>query len=296
MTQKLKTSIHKIFSTGFALNEGDLRRMHQLMIDAAAKLHDAKEKLLVYVRTENGTIYEFDIIDEIFSLENIGEKSIDFLFVSIGNIERGENADESNKESDWMIRIRFQKLSSKQYLHTPTIQLEVVGPTRDWVVLTAAELEERIKRTQNFSPTRYLSHSATPFVAMFLMLALLTGVLIVAPTPEPIHHTLENLRASGQIKDAIDAVIAAERLKQPNTANREGLFVWAVGGLIGIAVAISLLPRLAKLIGRPYEFLWGEYVAAHQRRKGIESTIWIVVVLGIVVGIASTWVSKKIGL
>ncbi|RZL97635.1 MAG: hypothetical protein EOO88_62280, partial [Pedobacter sp.] len=135
MTQKLKTSIHKTFSTGFMLNEGDLRRMHQLMVDAAAKLHDSKEKLYIYVRTENGTIYEFDIIDEIFTLDNIGEKSINFLFISISNNIRSDKIDSPEEESEWMVRIRFQKLSPKHYSHTPTIQLEVIGPTRDWVVL-----------------------------------------------------------------------------------------------------------------------------------------------------------------
>jgi hypothetical protein len=37
MTKKLKTSIQKAFSTGFVLNESELRRMHQMMLEAAAK-------------------------------------------------------------------------------------------------------------------------------------------------------------------------------------------------------------------------------------------------------------------
>ncbi|RYF65385.1 MAG: hypothetical protein EOO39_24945 [Cytophagaceae bacterium] len=131
---------------------------------------------------------------------------------------------------------------------------------------------------------------------MFLFLAFMVGLLIAAPTPEPIYQKLENLRASGQIKDAIDAVITAERLKQPNSAVKDTILYWMFGGLMGLAGTVAFLPRIARTIGRPYEFLWGEYVAAHQRRKTIESTIWIVVVLGIVVGIVSTWASKKIGL
>jgi hypothetical protein len=296
MTQKIKTSIHKTFSTGFLVNEADLRRMHQMMLESAAKLNDPKEKSYFYIRTEGGAIYEFDTIDEIFAIDNIGAKTINFLFISVGNSSSKNTSSEHETDKEWGISIRFEKLTEKHYSYAPSIQLQVMGQSRDWVVLTASELEERIRLTHKFSPSRYLSHPATPYVPLFLVLALMVGMLILIPSPEPIHISLEKLRADGKIKDAIDAIIQSEKLRDPNRAAKDVVLKWAFGLLIAIGVLVGGFPKISRIIGRPYVFLWGEYISVHQRRKAIESTICVVIILGVIVGIISTWASKFIGL
>ncbi|MDP3270231.1 MAG: hypothetical protein Q8M49_00105 [Limnobacter sp.] len=278
------------------MNEADLRRIYQLMVTAAEKLNDPRERFYIYVRTENGTIHEFDSIDEVFALDNIGEQFVNHLYLSIGNSDLTKRVDALSSEPEWSVSVQFERISLRRHAETPTIRLDVIGPTRDWVVLTAGELEERIKRTHSISIARYFSDSNMSFITIFLLLAFMAGLLMTVPTPEPIHQKLEGLRANGQIKDAVDAVIAAERLKQPDQAIRDTIFRRLIGGLIGLAFFTVILPRFAMAIGRPYEFLWGEYVAVNQRRKAIESTVLIVVVLGLFVGVASTWTSKQLGL
>lgn len=296
MTQKIKTSIHKTFSTGFLINEADLRRMHQMMLEAAAKLNDPKEKSYFYVRTEGGTIYEFETIDEVFAIDNIGAKSISFLFISVSNSSSKNTSSEHEADKEWVISIRFEKLTERHYSHAPSIQLQVMGQSRDWVVLTASELEERIKLAHNFSPSRYLNHPATPFVSLFLLFAFVVGLVILIPSPESIHIKLEKLRTEGKIKDAVDAIIQSEKIRGPNKAAKDAALNWAFGALIAIGILVGSFPKISRIIGNPYVFLWGEYIPVHQRRKAVESTVWVVVILGVIVGIISTWASKVIGL
>lgn len=266
MTSNIKTSIHKYFSTGFVLNEADLRRLHQIMLSAAAKLQDANEQSYFHVRTEDGTVYKFDAIDEIFSLDNIGQRVVVFLYMSVGNSQKISESDAQDKEKEWKISVRYEVLTVEHYSHEDCIQLHVIGQTRDWVVLTAGELEDRIKLTHRFSFVRYITHSAAPYVVLFLSLAMAVGFFILMPSADSIHIKLEALRADGKIKDAVDAIIAVERLKEPNKVVRDAILHWIFVGLIGSAVLVVALPKLAKIIGHPYVFLWGEYVALHQRR------------------------------
>jgi hypothetical protein len=218
------------------------------------------------------------------------------LFFSVAGALNRDEPDTRENELEWTINIRLEIPATSQYSNSRTIQLQVIGPTRDWVVLTASELEDRIKLTNAFAPTKYLSHPATPFVALFLLIFILIGSLLISPTPVPIYQKLEMLRTEGKIIDAVDAVIATERLKTPNKARIDSFLTWALVGITIFGVALAFLPKIAKLIGRPYVFLWGEYIAIHQRRKAIESTIWIVVILGLIVGVAATWTSKTLGL
>lgn len=267
-----------------------------MMQEAAAKLNDPKEKSYFYVRTESGTIYEFDTIDEVFAIDNIGSKAITFLFVSVGNSSHKRNSSDAEADNEWGISIRFERLTEKHYSNAPSIQLQVTGQSRDWVVLTASELEERIKLAHKFAPSRYLNHPAMPYFSLFMLLAFVVGLIILIPSPEPPHVILEKMRAEGKIKDAVDAIIQAEKLKEPNRAARDAILNLALVSLVVMGLLVGFFPRISRIIGRPYVFLWGEYISIHQRRRAVESTIWVVVILGVIVGVISTWASRLIGL
>jgi hypothetical protein len=193
------------------------------MLDAAAKINDPAGKSYFYVRTKNGTIYELDTVDDIFSLDNIGEKLIVFLHFSVGNTDFKNKSNVLSNGQEWSISIGFENQSFDRDHEYPTIQLQVLGRSRDWVILAAGELEERIKLTQRFSITRYTSHVLAPYIATFLVFGILTAALMTTPEPESAHLQLEHLRKSGQIKDAIDAIIAVEKIHDPQNKQSQGL-------------------------------------------------------------------------
>ena len=56
------------------------------------------------------------------------------------------------------------------------------------------------------------------------------------------------------------------------------------------------LPRLARMLAAPHVFYWGDYMAVYKRRRGFAFVVWTVVVLGVAVGILSTYLAKVMGI
>ncbi|MGA8764861.1 MAG: hypothetical protein WB562_18475 [Candidatus Sulfotelmatobacter sp.] len=99
------------------------------------------------------------------------------------------------------------------------VRFLVRGKSRDWVFVTSTILEERVTEVRRFAPNQ---HSGRGPGGMFLRvmiptLALVTlsiGLLLpMRSLRETTSTTLEEAWKSGRLKDPVEAIIMAERLR-----------------------------------------------------------------------------------
>lgn len=206
-----------------------------------------------------------------------------------------EDESSSDNDKDWHIYAKFQR-AEEFYRPSWAILLEVRGKSRDWVVLTASELEDRASTIRKFSAAKVLQ---TPFaqlaILLVCMLAGAAALILLAPKPTPVFAAVEQLYSAGKLTNPIEAMILLEK-ERAGRGRGESILGYMLAFLMLAAATSFGLPRLAKALASPHIFYWGDYMAAYKRRKGYVSVVWTVVVLGIVVGLSSTYLAKFLGI
>ena len=290
----MKTAIARQYGEGFLLTEQDLRRIYQIMVDAAAKQQEQKVVSYFYVRLQNGTILEPSSLEDVLSQENVGERLIECLYFSVGPHAKEEEDSQPDAEAKWKLLAKFERQSSR-YEQRPPIVTEVRGESRDWVVLAAGEIEERVKSTRRAAFSRWLTSSSTPILILLSLLAITLILVLSLPKPPPAYLELEKLYQTGKVANPIEALLILEKARQ-NRPLADSFPFYVLAGLLLAALTSLGVPFLARKYGTPYVFLWGEYVAAYQRRRTAVFVLWTVVVLGIVVGVVSAYIAKALGI
>ena len=290
----MKTLIRKRYKSGFFLSEPDLRRLYQIMVDAAIKLSPEKFESSFYVRLENGTILELSTIDEVLALDNTEQRSIEFLYVAVGQSKKHAPDEEYEDHTDWALSVRFEKVA-EYWAPQPSILVDVRGTSRDWVVLAAGELDERVRSISRIAWPRVLARPHLPLLILLTcFLAIAIGLLTI-PRPLPVYSQLETLYQAGKITNPVEALLILEKARA-SRAPVDFILVYAFGFVATFAALALSIPRIARIASTPYVFYWGDYSAVYQRRRGFAFIVWTVVVLGIVVGVASSYVSKRLGI
>jgi hypothetical protein len=293
----MKTEARQSFSHGFVLTEQELRRIADVATQQLVKVRSSPPPTTqIELRFRNGTITESDSLDDLLSLENVGAKHIVRMRISF----------ESEKDSppralsfpDHVITLAFT--NTEENKDERPISYVVKGSDRDWVFVTASELEERIAKVKSFSPQALFSHiSFSVVVALVFTLSLMT-MMIYATTS---HHystgqTMEAQWKAGTLRDPIEAIIIQQKSIETMDQNRTGRLPLAlmVGMPIFVIIILSALAGLVVYLYPAYVFCWGDYTKVFERRVQVRKYVFGVVVVGLVVGILASIIANKLTL
>lgn len=283
----MHTEISKTYRWGFTLIEQDLRRTIQVVADSLGKVSDAiSPAFSAKVRLKDGSVVDITQVEDIFALENSGEKSIHAVSLHWQLCSK-------DNEPTHQVDVEFQNGGANEK-NWNSITYRVSGPTRGWAFVTASEIDERIKRTKQLAWEGIFASKWIFSVTM--MLATFTAFLLIAYlTPQEQYHVaLERLYKAGELKDPIDALIRLEQLKSernPYTAVYPILGTYGVIGGLGLLFG-WLLPKISP----GYNFCWGDYTQKYEKTKRLRTAFWTLVVLATIVSVAANFLSKKLGI
>lgn len=281
----MKTEICRTYKSGFVLTEQELRRLIQAATEHAEKVSNGQAfKFSLEATLKDGSIIHFDKTDDLFGLENAGQKKVQKISISLNEL---------SAESPWDISVVFQDAAVNEKDWT-SISIKIIGNSRDWAFVTASDLEDRIKRIKAISFEAFFSGR---WSVMWIMMLSCVSMIIVTAQFTPINQThllLQQQYDSGLIRDPIQAIIALEKIR--NSRSLFGVLMPMLGGFVAPAVCILIFSFIAPRVSPSYNFCWGDYIAYYERRRQIQTVIWTVVVLGLIVAIAANFFSKKLGI
>ncbi|MGO9404889.1 MAG: hypothetical protein ACLPVW_15610 [Terriglobales bacterium] len=268
----------KTFTHGFVLTEPELRRIVDSISEQFGKLSSEHKPDISYRMTfKNGVIADTGSLDDVLSQENAGSGLI--LRLSIKAVLQ-------TKPTETVVTMEFLNADAEDEPGYTSVRALVRGLSRDWVFVTSTMLDERIAKVKRFAfnqlsgkgPSRTLFRLSAPVLALF---GALLAALLPFRSPSP-SLVLEQARKSGEIRDPIDAIIMAERLRynaaQP--ASALGKAALAVGGvLLLFLLVLGFIARYYPI----YNFCWGDYLDVFQRKESRRKFILVVVVLGVLI-------------
>ncbi len=291
----MKTEARQSFGHGFVLTEQELRRIADVATQQLGKIPSASaSKTLIELRFKNGTITETDSLDDVLSLENIGTKHIVRMRISFTS-ER-DNPTRLIGLPEHVISLTFT--NTEEGGDERPVSYAVRGNDRDWVFVTASELEERISKVKSLSPRTLLSHIPGSLTLPILFLLGLLAATLIATTPRH-YSTAQSMEIqwkAGTLRDPIEAIIMQQKSIEAMDQARGGRSIFAV--LIGVPVALVLglwaLVGLATYLYPAYVFCWGDYTKLFERRVQIRKYVFSVVVVGLTVGILASVIANRI--
>lgn len=272
--------IFKKFTSGFVLNEQDLRRIWNCCDQHFKKTNSTTRHAKIEATLHDASVVETDNIEEILALENGGAKRITRL-----NLEIADAANDPKTS----IEVTFRN-GAENPTSWISLALLVRGPQRDWAFLAADEIEERLKRLKCL-PYEYLSNHR--LLIPILMGAGMLLAFAFAPENAAVAKKLQELEASlasGQSLDPVKVIVQIERAKQArSTLSMVSLFLTAFVAPMAIGYLLSaLVPRFF----RSYHFCWGEYLSLYEKRRARAKVFWIAGVLGVAASIIASLILK----
>ncbi len=272
----MKTEISKQFHWGFILREAEIRRIMQACDDNAKKISSDDYVQKITIHLKDGSIIETQDLDEILGLENIGSKSVEKLSIEMEQIEKENN--------EWNILVSFQNGYYNKKNWT-SVEYEISGEQRDWVFITSSEIEERIKRCRIISLDYIAAHRWFMIIPLFLGVLVSISVSNHIGPEKDIADSLQSAYESGTVKNAIEALIHIERIKNARSFVDTTLpfCIAFVTPLFIFYLLASILPKIYP----SYNFYWGDYIPYFDKRKNAIRIIWIVIILGILVSIVA---------
>ena len=157
----------KKFAHGFLLNEADLRRTVDVVIEQFQKLKDSPIPTVSYeLKYRNGAISNTESLDDVFNQENFGSAQIIRLKFS---------CDVEVENEQISIVVGFINSDVDEEPGVTSIWYNISGNSRDWVFVTSTLIQERIEKIKRFCPNQLGSSSkrGAPlrlFLPIFLML------------------------------------------------------------------------------------------------------------------------------
>jgi hypothetical protein len=193
----VKTEITRAFKWGFFLPEQDARRLLQICDESMAKEKGPENRrTTIQAQLDDGSIVETANIDDVMALDNVGSKAVRRLSFIV---------DDGAVPSTWGITLTYgdgeRRDTAKSW---ESITYSIRGNSRDWVFVTSAELEERIRKTRTLSWGYILKQRWMLPVVMMLGLgaAVSFGLLDRSSDAVP---ALEKAYNAGQFKNPIEA-------------------------------------------------------------------------------------------
>lgn len=278
----MTTQITKKYSSGFFLTEQELRRIFQEMRDHANKAFGDDMRSQIQVVLKNGAILDIESMDDVFRLENAGQKGVKEVYFSF------TPQNDEDKHSGYT----FSVVDPGESGYDRSISFFACGDSRDWVFIGVSEMEERIRKIKRFSALRFARGRGAFLVGMAL--APLGMILSSAFWGhEKIYLKLQANYNAGKFKDPVLAIIDLERLREGSITSA---FIPLLVGFVVPLVFVTLLAVIFPYFYPPYNFYWGDYMEAYKKKMRLSGFIWVVVVLSVTLSIVGNYLSKRMGI
>lgn len=283
----MKTENQRSYNTGFVLTEPELRRIHQLIIEQFQRHlgSTANIKVSYEIRYSNGSISEPNSLDTIIAQENIGSSAITRL---------GIRFTDDNNPFLYDVTLRFINLDLEKY-GSKSISYTVIGNDRDWVFIVTSLLDERIKRIK-----RFRIYTTDNFISFFFAIFFSSFLLTIVTLPDSKSQELNKLKLieqnykNGKFKNPIEALIEIEKYKIDANHTAMPMNSMAGVGIIGVLIIITF--ATVHYCFPSYNFCWGEYVFFKKRRENIGKFIIVTVILGLLLGVITNYISARLGI
>lgn len=228
-------------------------------------------------KLRDGSIHEYDDINDILQLENFGVRSITEISLSLRR--------SSTTALARTIDLEFKNGNLDPESWT-SMKLAVIGDSRDWVSATAADLEDRIGRIKQISWQYVISRPWFFLIPLIVGISIIPFILVNLPigvdTVDRLSE-LERFYSEGQISNGVEAIIFIERYSIENEQKPMVRIVTLVSSAFGVPIALVLLVALlAPKIFHPYVFYWGDQRDEVDKWRSVIKIIWVTLVLGVV--------------
>jgi hypothetical protein len=280
----MKTEINRSFNWGFVLTEQELRRLIQTCNEHLAnKLDPALRRVRFTARLRDGSVIECDQVEDLLSLENAGSRAIQKLTLIF---------DDGKDVSDWGILVRFQD-GDRNPASWNSVDLEIVGQSRDWAFVAASDLDERVRRVKRMPYQFILRNKWAIWLPLVAGLVLMTIVLSLIPANDGAATQLEAAYGAGTVKDPIQAMLLLEKAHEAYSPYLRNMLIMGVAWVAPLLVSWSV-GKVIPIVAPSYNFYWGDYVQYYDRRRTMQFVFWSVVVLGVIVSVISAYVVRAL--
>ncbi len=213
----------------------------------------------------------------------------------------GETKDGEPQRSAHFILLEFRDPEESE--DPRPVSYVVRGAQRDWVFVTASELDERIAKIKCFSPLPFLS-SRHPFplvttFAFTLALSLLVAISFVTPkTPPLAAQAIESHWKAGTLRDPIQAIIIQAQYIESSRKlfNPRVIFLSVIVAAALLAILVVLIVQTAISLFPAYVFSWGDNIKLYERRVQFRRYVLGGVLLTLVLGIIASVIGNKLTL
>jgi hypothetical protein len=205
----MKTESKKRYTCGFKLTEGELRRLHDVLVQQIKRTPVGEEfKSRYELKYRNGSVALPSSLDEVLKQENFGSAAISRLRMDVY---------EKEEKSSTVIAVQFLNPDEDEWEHEDPIRYAVVGDDRDWVFLTSSQLDERIGKIKLFTFSQLFSATVKPWAGIMIMTLILIATLtafIFSDHPSHIQavRQLDSLQSdwkAGKLNSPEEAIIRA---------------------------------------------------------------------------------------
>lgn len=285
----MRTEIEKSFDHGFFLSEQEIRRILDWLVQQVERKGAFRRAF--EIKFANGAIAKPSSLDEVVGQENIGSKAITRLKITV---------DDGQQPPNYLVEMTFSDATligeggDRKKEEGKPIRYSVSGDDRDWVFVTASELDERIGRLRQFrfnASGRAVMKYVLPFVMILTMAFMVHLVSDLSNTSDKIG--LEHLRSAwkkGDVKDPIEIMFEIDALRHSSRGQEN--IVLPMVAMLGVMILVTIGPLVGQIVNYlspSYNFYWGEYITAYDRRKTRVNILLITIVGGVVASFIASW-------
>lgn len=301
----MKTEARKSFDTGFVLTEEELRRIVNVARQQLEKAGVAKVRESLEVKFKNGTISDIGALDELLSLENVGSKEIIRLDILLIHEPPGGVDQNMRYLPDSLVEFRMpDHYISLQFRNAAEdddprpIFYNVRGTERDWVFVTASELDERVAKIKSRAPRRTLKRNSSRSFRFLLgvTLGVFLAILLGMPRSRPTAEAIESRWRAGTLRDPIEAIIIQQKSYEKDRAflNPRYFLLLAVGIPIGFVAASELLLALLYYLYPAYVFSWGDKAKLYEKRVRIRGYVLTGILVALAISVIGSVIANRL--
>jgi hypothetical protein len=296
----MKTEARKLFSQGFNLTEEEFRRIVDTATEKVRrKLPEGSQPWMRFeLKYKNGTTTELDSVEAVLAEENVGPKQIVRIWAWFAVSEVPlDNPFAPNTEPSHMIRFRF--VNPRVEDDEPwAVLLYIKGEDRDWVLVTASELGERIAKVKCLAvpgPARPRSRSL--LVPIFLLLSMISFGYGVFRAEHSTGNVLEERWKAGTLRDPIEAAVLLERRLNASRLGLAAILTYLLAVPAIITGTIALVVPMLGYLHPSYAFAWGDYTKVLSSRARLRQFVYggvvATLILSVIAGVIANRISAR---
>lgn len=258
------TSIKRAYSHRFFLDEGHLRQIVSILADFGKK-KDYDCEIVFVLNLSDATELEVKSVDQVLTSTNVVGKELIRLQAFLKNA--------SKSYYDPLCKLEF----NKRTYYNPSIEYSIKDSDKDWAFLLAEELKAHVGRSSLAETpwVRRLSKlGGIADIVLFLVVIFVLGFIANRIYPF-LHIRLGDLTLL-HIFLGVPAIVVL------------GFICY---GLIDF---LDVLGRIAKLISIKSVFYWGDEVDLYESRRGYQTNLRWVVLIGFLVSLTAGIVTALI--